>query len=258
MEAQATGKATYFRDQQFWENRAVSFAGYVVQTHYAERFLELMQIQPEWTVFDMACGGGTLAIPLAAKVQRVTAVDFSKNMLSIVAQRCRENGITNVIAILGRWEDDWKSLGIGEHDVAIASRSLHEENAMHYIQKLNQVARRQVFISALVGHGPFDVRLCEFAGRACPAGPDYFYYYNILHKMGIRANVSFIEENHRNAWKTHTEAFEDQRWMFYGMTPNEEEKVKDYLGRNLIQQDGHWQLPYERKCYWAVMWWVKE
>jgi SAM-dependent methyltransferase len=254
----AAGRRTPYRDQAFWETRALSFSGYAVQTRYAEGFLKLMEVQPEWTVFDMACGGGTLAIPLAAKVRRVTAVDFSKNMLSIVERRCRENGIANIVTILGRWEDDWKALGIGEHDIAIASRSLHEENASRCIQKLNEVAKRQVWISAAVGHGPFDARLCEFAGRTCEIGSEYIYYYNILHRLGIRANVAFVEENHRNGWETREEAFEDQRWMFHGMTSDEEERVKQYLDQNLIRQNGQWRLPYERRCHWAVMWWIKE
>jgi hypothetical protein len=200
----------------------------------------------------------TLAIPLAAKVRRITAVDFSVNMLAIVQRRCREQGITNIDTIRGRWEDDWESLGIGEHDIAIASRSLHEENAPHYIQKLIQVARRQVYISTVVGHGPFDARLHEYVGRVLPVGPDYIHYYNILYGMGVRASVAFVEENHRNRWGNHEEALEDQRWMFHGMTSDEEERVKQYLDRNLLYQDAQWQLPYERKCYWAVMWWTKE
>jgi SAM-dependent methyltransferase len=248
----------HFRDKAFWENRATSFAGYAVQTRYAEGLLKLMDLKPEWTVFDMACGGGTLTVPLAAKVKSVTAVDFSQNMLSILDRRCKEGGITNVKMILGRWEDDWSDLGIAAHDIAIASRSIHEENASRYIQKLTEIAKRQVWISAPVGHGPWDARLYEFAGRSCVMGADYMHYYNILHQSGIRANVAFVEENHRSSWGTPEEAFEDQRWMFHGMTTNEAERVKEYLNRHLIHQSGQWQLPYERKCYWAVMWWAKE
>jgi SAM-dependent methyltransferase len=216
-----------------------------------------MDIQPDWTVFDMACGGGTLAIPLAPKVKRITAVDFSRNMLSALEQRCKEAGINNIDIILGRWEDDWESLGIGEHDIAIASRSLHAEHAAHYIQKLNQVAKRQVYISAPVGHGPRDARLSEFVGRASSMGSDYFQFYTVLHEMGIRANVAFVEEFHRNGWISHKEALEDQRWMFPNMAEEEEEKIKLYLKEQLVYRDGQWQLPYARNCHWAIMWWSK-
>jgi hypothetical protein len=101
-------------------------------------------------------------------------------MLSIVSRLCKENNIANIDIIQGRWEDDWKNLGIGEHDIAIASRCIHEENAIHCIQKLDQAAKRQVYISAPVGHGPFDMRLYEFTGRTHALGSDFIHYYNIL------------------------------------------------------------------------------
>lgn len=46
--------------------------------------------------------------------------------------------------------------------------------------------------------------------------------------------------------------------MFHDMTAEEEKKIREYLRLHLICQDGQWQLPYERKCYWAVIWWNKE
>jgi 2-polyprenyl-3-methyl-5-hydroxy-6-metoxy-1,4-benzoquinol methylase len=120
----SAGPKRHFRDKEFRENRARSFAGYAVQTRYAEGFLKLMDLKPEWTVFDMACGGGTIAVPLAAKVKSVTAVDFSRNMLSILDRRCRVGVITNIDMILGRWEDDWEALGTVKHDIAITARSI--------------------------------------------------------------------------------------------------------------------------------------
>lgn len=98
-------------DPSFWDKKASSFSEYAAGTGYAEEFMKIMDIDPDWTVFDMACAGGTLAIPLAGRVKRITAVDFSRNMLSVLKWRCVENCITNVDVIHGRWEDDWDALG---------------------------------------------------------------------------------------------------------------------------------------------------
>ena len=214
-----------------------------------------MEIKPEWTVLDMACGGGTLAIPLAQRVKHVTAVDFSPNMLAIVNRRCRGKGITNVATIQGRWEDDWESLGICSHDIAIASRSLIGDDVAQLIRKLHGAAKRAVYVSTLVGDGPFDRRLFEATGRHFKVGQDYIYYYNLLYEMGLRASVAFVREEHRNKWRSHEEALEDQRWMFHEMTGDEEQKVSAYLKEHLVRTDGGWELPYSRDCYWAVMWW---
>ena len=99
-----TSTQRHFQDLEFWEKRAASFAQHSRKTHYSTEFLKLMQVNPDWTVFDMACGGGVLAIPLASKVKSITAVDFSKNMLAIVDRYCREHNITNIHTLLGQWD----------------------------------------------------------------------------------------------------------------------------------------------------------
>lgn len=243
--------------RDFWDGRAQEFSEYAASTGYPEAFIRILQPSKSWTVLDMGCGGGTITIPLAKKVKSITAVDFSKRMLEIVDQRCRRGSITNVRTIQGRWEDDWDRLKIGVHDVAVASRSLINVDVRSSIAKLNGVAKRAVYISTIVGSGPFDKQLFESTGRKFNMGPDYITYYNLLYEMGIMASVAFIPEPHRNQWGSYEEAFEDQRWMFHGMTEEEEDKVRAYLKRNLMSVKGRLQLPYSRHCHWAVMYWTK-
>ena len=250
-----TGSQKHTHDLEFWEKRSSSFAEHAGKTHYPNEFLKLLSLAPDYTVLDMGCGGGALAVPIASKVKKVTAVDFSPSMLAIVENICRERNITNIETIHGEWDSDWAALGIEKYDIAIASRSLRAENCVPYIQKLINAARRQVFISAPEGNGPLDTKLLEFAGRETSVKADYRQFMDLLGNMGIRARLSFIEENHTNRWRNFDEAFESQKWMFFGATPDEEEKIRLYLEQNLIQKDGMLQLPYERTCRWAVMWW---
>lgn len=244
--------------RDFWDRRAQEFSAYAANTGYPLEFMRILQPRMKWTVLDMACGGGTITIPLAAKVKSITAVDFSKRMLDIVDWRCQMGGIDNVKTLHGRWEDDWDRLDIGVYDVAIASRSLIGDDVKSLIDKLNQAARKAVFISVAVGAGPFDKALFESTGRTFNMGQDYIHYYNLLYEMGIKANVAFIPERHRNHWDSHEEALADQRWMFHGMTEEEEDKVRAYLKQHLVSIMGRWHLPYSRQCHWAVMWWKKD
>jgi SAM-dependent methyltransferase len=216
-----------------------------------------MRLEPDYTVLDMGCGGGALAIPLAEKVKKITAVDFSPNMIAIVGNICRERNITNIETILGEWDSDWSSLGIGKYDIAIASRSMYSKDSAPYIQKLINAARHKVFISSPEGDGPIDMKLLKFVGRENHIKSDYRQLMDAVQGMGIRAELSFIEENLINRWLTFDEAVENQKWMFAAapLAPQEEEKIQLYLEQNLIQKDGMLQLPYERTCRWAVMWW---
>jgi len=250
-----TSSQKHSTDLEFWEKRSPSFAEHAGKTRYPNEFLKLMRLAPDYTVLDMGCGGGALAIPLAAKVKKVTAVDFSPSMLAIIAGICSERNITNIETIFGEWDSDWDALGIGKYDIAIASRSLRAENSAPYIRKLANAARCQVFISAPEGNGPLDTKLLEFAGRDTSIKSDYRHLMDVLKGMGIRAELSFIEENHINRWQSFEEAAEAQKWMFFGATRQEEEKMRLYLEKNLVRKDGMVQLPYERTCRWAVMWW---
>jgi SAM-dependent methyltransferase len=252
-----TSSQKHPNDLEFWEKRSVSFAEHAGKTYYPNEFLKLMRLEPDYTVLDMGCGGGALAIPLAEIVKKITAVDFSPNMIAIVGNICRERNITNIETILGEWDSDWSSLGIGKYDIAIASRSMYSKDSAPYIQKLINAARRQVFISSPEGDGPIDMKLLKFAGRENHIKSDYRQLMDAVKSMGIRAELSFIEENLINRWRTFDEAVENQKWMFAAapLTPQEEEKIRLYLEQNLIQKDGMLQLPYERTCRWVVMWW---
>ena len=243
------------RDNRFWDRRAPSFAKHTTETVYPGAFLEIMAPRPRWSVLDMACGGGTLALPLARRVRRITAVDFSDRMLDILNGKCEEERITNIRAVNARWEDNWKDMGIGLHDVAIASRSLVVDDLRAAILKLEASARERVYISTIVGDGPYDRRVFEALGRDLYMGPDYIYHYNLLYQMGIRASVAFIDERNDRRFEDHDDALNTMRWMLDNMTHEEEEKLRKYLKKHLAQDDRGWRMDYSRAVRWAVIWW---
>lgn len=246
------------RDARFWDRRAPSFAKAASETAYADRFLAVMRPEPRWTVLDVGSGSGTLAIPLAKSVSAVTALDLSGEMLAILRARCEDEGIRNVTAIQGRWEDDWQGLGIGMFDVAVASRSMVAEDLRASVLKLDMVARSRVYIITIVGDGPFDRHLFDAVGRPLNMGPDYIYNYNMLYEMGIFANVAFIDETRNSTYGSPEEAYAAVQWMFDGLNADEEGRLQTYVERNLVFRSGRWGFPHEKAVLWAVMWWEKK
>jgi hypothetical protein len=125
---------------------------------------------------------------------------------------------------------------------------------------LNRFARKRVYVSASVGDGPRDRGLIEAVGREFKASPDYIYPYNVLHEMGIYANVEFIVNRINKAFATREEAFEAIAWMVEDMTVEEGKKARAYVESHLVQ-DGEvipmWRMDYDRVVRWAVMWWDK-
>lgn len=221
---------------------------------YARRFLRIMEPEPDWTVLDMGCGTGTLALPLARLVQHVTAADFSQGMLDEVEQRCSREGMGNVATKKLAWEDDWQEAGVAYCDVAVASRSLVTEDLRGAISKLQAVAREKVFISTIVRDGPFDRRIFDALGRPLNPGPDYICNYNLLYQMGILARVDFIRQDQRT-FESREEAVSSMSWTLDRMTPAEEETLQRFIDRHLVKQGDHWATDYEFTPVWAVLWW---
>ncbi len=245
-------------NSDYWDKRAPSFARNRSGSDYAEKFLRHMKIRPNWTILDVGCAAGTLAIPLAARVREVTAVDISEKMLALLGQRCSDLAITNVRPLRASWEDDWNAAGIGVHDVAIASRSLITNDYRGALAKLNAAARRRVYISTFVGDGPHDRRVYEAIGRELNTGPDYIYLVNLLYQMGIRANVNFIPSGDRNSYESPDEVFEMLRLRIGDLSRSEEEALSSYIGKHLVPRKGRWEMSYPRKICWALLWWDKE
>ncbi len=241
-----------------WDQRATSFSRRAPDSSYEDRVLQLLAPPRSWSVLDVGSGAGTLAVPLASRVTSVTALDFSPAMLDQLRRRCAEDGIVNVSAVLGRWEDDWERLGIGMHDLALASRSMVVEDLHAAVTKLDRAALRMVCISAPAGGGSQDRRVFDAVGRPFQPGPDYIYVYNLLHQMGIFANVSFISQDQWRVYESREAGLEAMRWMLRDVTPAELERLRAYVEAELVRHEHGWRLRAPSTVRWAVIWWTKD
>ena len=245
-----------YRDPSFWNKRAKGFADH--QQHksdYPAQFIRMLDLKPGWTILDAGCGPGTLALPLAARGFRVTAMDFSENMLAILRERAREHHLSGIETMLSSLEDPWEDSGIGRHDVVIASRSLVVKDLAGLLQKLTQFAKHKVIVSAMVGHGPFDQRIIDAAGRTRSPGPDYIYVLNQLYCMGIHARLDFTVHPVNRTYENHEDALEESLWMIDDITPEEEDRLRRFFANHLEKKGDVWFLPQKEPVRWAVISW---
>jgi SAM-dependent methyltransferase len=242
----------------YWDKRAESFVDHVGKTFYPENLIKIMEPQSGWTVLDMGCGGGTLALPLGAKVKEITAVDFSDKMLELLNTEIQKRDIGNIQTIKASWDDDWSEKGIGLYDVAVASRSLSVDDLAGAIAKLNNASTKRVYISTVVGDGPYDRGIYEAIGRDLVPAVDYIYMYNLLYQMGVHANISFIHEETRKTFDDIDATKNYLKWMLHDITPDEEQRLESYLIKHMAMIDGKKVFDYHKAFKWAVIWWSKE
>jgi len=101
-----------------WEDHASVALGSVVEAVLAE-----VGPAAHGVALDIGCGGGALAVPLAARAATVVAVDISPNMIDRLHERAALAGADNVDARVGSIE--LLDFPPGSIDVVVSNYALH-------------------------------------------------------------------------------------------------------------------------------------
>ncbi|MBU0674978.1 MAG: class I SAM-dependent methyltransferase [Proteobacteria bacterium] len=246
------------KGQDDWDRKAASFARRNRGSSYIARLLSFIRAEPTDRILDVGCGPGTLAIPLAAQVAQVTAMDYSSGMLAALVEQAQAESIDNITVCRAAWEDDWEALALPSHDIAVASRSLSVDDLAAALKKLDRWAIKRVVVTDRVGSGPFDPEVFAAVGRQLDAGPDYMITVNLLHQLGIYAKVDFIDAEYSESYGSREDAFDSVVWMLDDLHPAERLRLEHFLDERLtLQGDGRWHLSRRHTPRWAVIWWDK-
>lgn len=241
-----------------WDKRAPSFSCRNQSTPFASLVLDRLPLKQDMTVLDVGSGPGTLALPIAEKVESVTAIDYSSGMLATLKEKAAQASINNIRTVQASWEDDWFHLGIEQHDIAIASRSLAVADLRDALCKLDRHASSFVFIVDRISPTPFDPEAFKAIGRPFNPGPDYIYTLNILYSLGIHPHVDILSLEKISRFSDLEEAFRSYSWMFKDLSNREESLLRGYLA-DKSQSCGGGQVSIERTQppQWACIWWQK-
>ena len=241
---------------EFWDDRVDRFEEMIRRGNRAGMIMEKIEIEPDYTVLDIGAGPGTVAVPLAKVVKGVTAVEPSNGMLSRLNENASKEKLANITCINKKWEDVELRKDIEEHDIVIASHSLLMKDIRSALSKMDDTARKCVYLFVVAGRRK-NARGSLFSAlfHKGKPGPDYIYLYNILYQMGIYANVDIINADHNMQFPDLDAAVQHyKKWM--DISEKDEEKLRLYLTENLVEEDGV--LWSRHKLRTAMIWWRKE
>ena len=242
-----------------WDKKAPSFAERTGQSPYIPLFLSRLPLEKSYSVLDIGSGPGTLALPLAEMVKKVTAIDYSMKMLEILKQRAKTKNLTNIECIHSSWESDWDSLNIAPADIAIASRSMNVADLSSALDKLDRFATKYVFITDRIAPSPFDPEAFAAIGREFDSGPDYIFTLNFLYTKGIHAAVDILELDDVVEFNSMQEALNSYVWMFKDITSEETKRLERYIETKIIDTaDNRIKLQLKYPPRWALIWWEKK
>ena len=252
-------------DSAYWDKRAPSFAKTAGTSPYARTFLECADVKPGETVFDMGCGSGTLALPLAKQGVEVWACDFSPVMIDLMMRRAELDGTAELIhPVQLSWDEDWSMRELPVCDVAFASRSIMTDDLADSLVKLDGQARRRVCITLSTGSSPrCDEVLLNAMGRERAWYADHVFAMNILWQLGKWPELSYIHSKRPSEFESFEEAIERTCEVF-DATPEERVRLEAYarghLKRAVSQDTGQpcWAFDHTRITSWAFISWDRE
>ena len=160
-------------------------------SNYPGPILERMMkfIDTNTTILDVGAGAGAYTIPFAQVAKKVTVVEPSKGQISRLMGKAERIGLNNIAVINKRWEDV-KEEELERYDLVNAAYCFHMLDIKVALQKMLNMTRSFLSLVAFSDSNLMDVYQI-ILGKHDP-GPDYITIYNVLHQIGIHANVEII------------------------------------------------------------------
>ena len=183
--AERSATAGSHGDSSYWDRRAPTFARSTRAR--ADGFLDVMApyLASRKTLIDVGAGAGRHSLPLAERLEWVTAVEPSEGMRAQMPPR------DNITVVASRWQD----AAVAPADLVICCHVMYGvEEPIPFITKMERSARERVFIMMREGpmvHPAAVVRERMLGGEEPPV-PRFSELFMLLMQIGIAPDVDFI------------------------------------------------------------------
>jgi SAM-dependent methyltransferase len=234
-----------------WDQRAARRDRGLRESDYDRAFLERLDLAGAQTLLDVGCGTGNLAIPLAKRLRKVHALDFSPEMLRRLERNARRAGVDNVKVHRLAWTDSWRA--VPTVDVAICSRALGVEDLRAALAKLSRKARLRCMATIHAGGSYLGNDVLSLLDRSVVPRPGYVYAVNLLYQLGYRAKVDFIRSTGGMDYASETEFLEAVRWRIGQLSGKEEARIRAFYGG--LPREAYGTVRYRHDFDWAVLSW---
>ncbi|MBA2861892.1 class I SAM-dependent methyltransferase [Methanococcus maripaludis] len=224
-------------------------------------------IDKNTSILEIGPGPGTYTIPLAKEVKEITVVEQSTGMIDILKNRMKEECIDNINIINKRW-DNFELNREFNPDIVFSSYSLGVDDMEESLKKMNNYAEKYCCILTFGTrqawreiYNKIRESIFEQKPERKEFGMTYILIYNILHQLGIYADVKLSEKSFSQTFNNLDDAAEHylDRFKARGeLTLNDEQysKIKEILSEELTKAEDSWTFTKTSKE--AMITWKKE
>ena len=199
-------------EKDHWQKKAFAYSRRVQerwqQPDTTRDFLKTVLLNhPESTLLDIGAGTGNWAIYLSPYASKITALEPSDGMRSVLLENLQNSSVTNVEVVNGKWPE----AETGIYDFTLCSHAMYGiSDFQAMVEKMNKTARNTCFllIRAPLLSDPL-AQISQAVWGQPNDSPNFSVAYNALQQLGIYANVLFEENPH-----PHPRIFESPEMAF--------------------------------------------
>lgn len=236
-----------------WDRRAAQRQRADLRSDYNRAVLARLDLTGARTLLDIGCGVGNLALPLARRLRRVYALDFSREMLRYLRLNARRAGIKNIVLLRRSWADSWRDVPVA--DVALCSRALGVCGLHSALAKMTRHARLRCYAVMHVGPSFLSPDVLAALRRRLVPRPDYIYAVNLLYQMGFPARVDFFCSHGLSRYEDEKAFQESVAWRVGALSRAERDRLNRFFAT--LPRDGHGRAVHRHEFTWAMLSWQK-
>jgi predicted O-methyltransferase YrrM len=253
---------------EHWNRRAESYAqrsgSPASRSHRASLLRWLASrgaLRAGYRVLDIGAGPGAFALPMAARVREVTALEPASAMAAILEKKRAARGLRNIRLVGKGWQqvDPDREGWAGRFDLVFASMSPGIDGPQA-LARMNRASRRFCFLSGWSGPlwGMWGLARCElwprlFGEQAGNYPNDILFPFGLLYASGLRPELRFQWRESRQDLPQ-TQAEEELRRLFAryaSLTPRVRRVIADYVRERT--RSGRFRQVY-RLCQGFLFW----
>ncbi|NLA37791.1 MAG: class I SAM-dependent methyltransferase [Methanomicrobiales archaeon] len=228
-----------------WASREKAHAFLTQSRENPERIrhvIESLPLKAESTVLDIGAGPGTLAVPIARRATRVTAVEPAAGMAEVMEEYATEEGVSNLSIVQKRWEEIDPAVDLnGSHDIVLASYSLGMPDIRTAIEMMCEASSGWVYLFWFAGTTAWEQAMVDLwprlHGEEFRSGPKVDILWNVLYSMGIYPNVETVRMEHTRRFPSIDAAVNEFREQYRITSPAQEEVLREYLAASLLRKE---------------------
>jgi len=261
MRQERMGKPKVSYDDEFFKKNANDFSERIKLNDYefGRKTTEILAevIDDNFEVLEIGTGPGTLTIPLAKKVKRITGIEFAERNIKNLKSNLKEQNLSNIEIVNKKWEKIEADKIKEKYDLVVCSHFLWQiKNIDDLLRRMENASRRYCSIIQPCGRDELIKEIFEkisnqkYTGQFEPDA-DYFAYI-ILREWGRLVSVRYFDYTFERDMEEQVRNVASFIGRFYEVDTVLEKKIKDYLLE--ISEDDI----YREENQAAVMWWQPE